>query len=81
MCLAPRALVHASLGQRPREKFPKMSAESANQGYGQLAAERRNKGGLRDCKIIADEHAQVNRAVSVTEFFLQGSWGRCPRLI
>ena len=29
MCLAPRALVHVSLGQRPREKFPPKRALKA----------------------------------------------------
>jgi hypothetical protein len=40
MCLAPRALVHASLGQRPREKLlPQTSAESANQCFAIFGAE------------------------------------------
>jgi hypothetical protein len=33
---------------------------------------------LRHCAIIAEKHAQVNRAVSASEFFLQGTWGVAP---
>ena len=35
---------------------------------------------LRNCGIIAEKHAQVNRAVSASEFFLQGP-GALPRLV
>jgi hypothetical protein len=34
--------------------------------------------GLRDCKIIAEEHAQVNRAVSATDFIYKDS-GALPQ--
>jgi hypothetical protein len=85
MCLAPRALVHASLGQRPRGKLPlRTSAESANQGgvcfnpthsFAIFRAEDNVNDDLaqrlRHCGIIHEKHAQVNRAVSASEFFLR----------
>ena len=33
---------------------------------------------LRHYGIVAEKNAQVNRAVSADEFFLQGSWGAAP---
>ena len=65
-------------GNAPGKSSLKMSAESANQGCVQVAVARRNGGDCGIAKIIAEEHAQVNRAVSATEFFLKGSWGVAP---
>jgi hypothetical protein len=49
MCLAPRALVHASLGQRPRKKFPQKRALKARikDGVGFNNARKTRAGELR----------------------------------
>jgi hypothetical protein len=70
MRLAPRALVHASLGQRPREKFPPKRALKAR--IKKVFAKR-----LQHCGIIAEKDAEVNRAVSAGEF-LTKTWGVAP---
>jgi len=69
--------VHASPPWQGKVPPPETSAESANQGCVQVATHRRNIG---ECGIANNRrrNAQVNRAVSATEFFLQGSWGVAP---
>jgi hypothetical protein len=68
MCLAPRALVRTSLGQRPRKSFPPKRALKAR--IKEMFASVPHIALVEFDAVFAQKDAKVNRAVSASEFFL-----------